>query len=45
VAVPKGQEKENTNVIELNKKLGYKILRTGPIWDQVIRVSLIKYID
>ncbi|WP_282938442.1 GNAT family N-acetyltransferase [Paenibacillus sp. RC67] len=30
------------HVIELNKKLGYTEVRRGPIWDSVIRVSLVK---
>ena len=30
------------HVIELNRKLGYREVRRGPIWDDVIRVSLIK---
>lgn len=35
-------EERNLHVIELNKKLGYKEIRRGPIWDEVIRISLIK---
>ncbi|UVI33120.1 GNAT family N-acetyltransferase [Paenibacillus spongiae] len=35
-------EEQNLHVIELNSKLGYKEVRRGPIWDEVIRVSLIK---
>lgn len=37
-------EEKNHHVIELNHKLGYKEVRRGPIWDDVIRVSLIKKI-
>lgn len=37
-------EAENEHVIELNRKLGYVEVRRGRIWDQVIRVSLIKHI-
>jgi ribosomal protein S18 acetylase RimI-like enzyme len=37
-------EERNSHVIELNKKLGYKEVRRGPIWDDIVRVSLIKYI-
>ena len=37
-------EEDNPHVIELNRKLGYKIIRTGVLWDEVIRVSLIKWI-
>ena len=37
-------EAENEQVIELNRKLGYVEVRRGTIWDQVIRVSLIKHI-
>ncbi|MFN8670658.1 MAG: GNAT family N-acetyltransferase [Candidatus Sericytochromatia bacterium] len=29
-------------VLKLNKGLGYKEIRRGPIWDEIIRVSLIK---
>jgi len=35
-------ESSNQHVIELNQKMGYKIVRKGPIWDDVIRTSLIK---
>lgn len=35
-------EEANNHVIELNKKIGYQVVRCGPIWDDVIRVSLIK---
>jgi ribosomal protein S18 acetylase RimI-like enzyme len=35
-------EVKNNHVIELNKKLGYQEVRRGPIWDEIIRVSLIK---
>lgn len=35
-------EECNTHVIEMNLKLGYREVRRGPIWDEVVRVSLIK---
>ena len=35
-------EEENLHVLELNRKLGYREIRRGPIWDKVIRVSLVK---
>jgi len=35
-------EEVNSHVIDLNLKLGYREVRRGPIWDEVIRVSLIK---
>ena len=35
-------EERNAHVIELNLKLGYREVRRGPIWDEHIRVSLIK---
>jgi ribosomal protein S18 acetylase RimI-like enzyme len=35
-------EENNDIVIHLNKKLGYKEIRRGPIWDEIVRVSLIK---
>jgi ribosomal protein S18 acetylase RimI-like enzyme len=38
-------EARNTHVIELNRKLGYREIRRGPIWDAVVRVSLVKHLD
>jgi ribosomal protein S18 acetylase RimI-like enzyme len=38
-------EESNNHVIELNKKIGYHEVRRGPIWDDVIRVSLIKQLN
>jgi hypothetical protein len=35
-------EERNEHVIALNKKLGYHEIRRGPIWDEIVRVSLIK---
>jgi ribosomal protein S18 acetylase RimI-like enzyme len=35
-------EERNTHVLELNRKLGYREIRRGPLWDDVIRVSLVK---
>lgn len=35
-------EERNTHVIEMNLKLGYREVRRGPIWDEVVRISLIK---
>lgn len=35
-------QEANNHVIELNKKIGYQVVRCGPIWNDVIRVSLIK---
>lgn len=37
-------EESYQHVIDLNLKLGYKEVRRGPIWDEITRVSLIKYI-
>jgi ribosomal protein S18 acetylase RimI-like enzyme len=37
-------EEQNTHVIHLNEKLGYREVRRGPIWDEIIRVSLIKHV-
>jgi ribosomal protein S18 acetylase RimI-like enzyme len=37
-------EEENHHVLELNHKLGYQTVRSGPIWDDAIRISLIKKI-
>ena len=38
-------EERNAHVIELNEKLGYYAVRRGPIWDEVVRVSLVKRLD
>ncbi|MCQ6557289.1 GNAT family N-acetyltransferase [Paenibacillus mendelii] len=38
-------EEKNLHVVELNKKLGYEEVRRGEIWDDIIRVSLIKQLD
>lgn len=38
-------EETNTHVLELNRKLGYVVVRRGPIWDEVVRVSLVKRLD
>ena len=35
----------NLHILELNHRLGYEEVRKGPIWDDVIRVSLVKYIS
>jgi len=35
-------EERNTHIIEMNLKLGYREVRRGPIWDEIVRVSLIK---
>jgi len=35
-------ETRNAHVLALNAKLGYREVRRGPIWDAVIRVSLVK---
>ena len=35
-------EMRNAHVLALNAKLGYREVRRGPIWDAVIRVSLVK---
>jgi ribosomal protein S18 acetylase RimI-like enzyme len=35
-------EERNKHVIAMNEKLGYQAIRRGPIWDPVIRVSLVK---
>ncbi len=37
-------EERNLHVVELNKKLGYKEVRRGLIWDEIIRISLIKHL-
>lgn len=35
----------NLHVLELNQKLGYRAVRTGPLWDPEPRVSLVKWLD
>lgn len=35
-------EERNEHVLELNRRLGYREVRRGPIWDDVVRVSLVK---
>ncbi|MBI9012476.1 MAG: GNAT family N-acetyltransferase [Clostridiales bacterium] len=35
-------EIQNQHVIELNQKLSYDVVRIGPIWDDILRVSLVK---
>ncbi len=35
-------EEDNLHVLDLNKKLGYREVRLGPIWDSVVRMSLVK---
>ena len=37
-------EARNEHVIELNRKLGYRPVRTGPLWDDVPRTSLVKWL-
>ena len=38
-------EERNAHVIAMNHKLGYREARRGPIWNAIIRVSLIKPLD
>lgn len=35
-------EEDNLHVLAMNQKLGYFEVRRGPIWDETIRVSLMK---
>lgn len=35
-------ETHNQHVIRMNQQLNYKVVRIGPIWDEILRVSLIK---
>jgi ribosomal protein S18 acetylase RimI-like enzyme len=35
----------NAATIVLNKNLGYREIRRGPLWDDVVRVSLVKRLD
>lgn len=35
-------EEHNPHVIQLNLKLSYREVRRGPMWDEAVRVSLIK---
>jgi len=38
-------ETANQHVVELNLKLGYQIVRKGPIWDAIERTSLVKWLE
>jgi ribosomal protein S18 acetylase RimI-like enzyme len=38
-------EATNEHVLKLNRKLGYVEARRGPIWDEIIRVSLVKRLE
>jgi ribosomal protein S18 acetylase RimI-like enzyme len=38
-------ETQNEHVIELNRKLGYQVVRCGPLWDETPRTSLVKWLD
>jgi ribosomal protein S18 acetylase RimI-like enzyme len=38
-------EECNKHVIAMNEKLGYQVIRRGPIWDNIVRVSLLKILD
>ncbi len=35
-------EADNPHVLKLNAKIGYREVQRGPIWDEVVRVSLVK---
>lgn len=37
-------EAHHLHVLALNHKLGYREVRRGPIWDDVVRVSLVKHL-
>jgi ribosomal protein S18 acetylase RimI-like enzyme len=38
-------EETSTHVIALNARLGYREVRRGPIWDEIIRVSMVKNVQ
>jgi len=38
-------EESNHDVLALNEMLGYFEVRRGPIWDEVVRVSLVKNLE
>jgi ribosomal protein S18 acetylase RimI-like enzyme len=38
-------EVANAHVIELNLRLGYQPVRTGPLWDATPRTSLVKWLE
>ncbi|MDF2725158.1 MAG: Acetyltransferase family [Paenibacillus sp.] len=38
-------EERNDHVVTLNQKLGYVEVRRGPIWDEVVRISLLKHLQ
>jgi ribosomal protein S18 acetylase RimI-like enzyme len=33
---------EQLHVVQMNLNLGYRVVREGPMWDEIIRVSLVK---
>lgn len=35
-------EKTNAHVIRMNLNLGFRVVREGPMWDDIVRVSLVK---
>ncbi len=38
-------ESKNEHVIDLNRKLGYQVVRCGPLWDDILRTSLVKWLE
>ncbi|MEZ4448760.1 MAG: GNAT family N-acetyltransferase [Nannocystaceae bacterium] len=38
-------DQDHADVLALNQRLGYVVVRRGPIWDDVVRVSLVKRLD
>jgi hypothetical protein len=38
-------EAGNPHVLALNRKMGYREVRRGPIWDEVVRMGLVKQVD
>ena len=37
-------EEVNDHVVELCEKLGYEVIRKGTLWDEVVRISQVKYL-
>ncbi|MEE8414615.1 MAG: GNAT family N-acetyltransferase [Dehalococcoidales bacterium] len=37
-------EAVNDHVVELCEKLGYEVIRKGTLWDEIVRISQVKYL-
>lgn len=41
----RSEDEERESAAEHREKMGYREIRRGPIWDEVVRVSLVKEVD